>query len=430
MTDGWNYFGWVPTVSGWLSFSHAGSVQKSHYLLKASAFNNTLKNKKGIPALVAYQQRNLSDRPFASFPSFLHGSLVRRGYWEFFCCLRPSKKEGEENREVLALEGKIWVISSTSADVAEAQRIVNELRSFEKEDAEKFRKLLDESFTKAKVAWYCAEVCIRRDGLCQIGSISRSDSQIISDASASDPTSRRQANSWLCAFEIYSFIKDIFHRHKYHALDDDTIAPLIAISPNSDATLGIQYEDSLKAWSRATSHYLHSSVINFSRNTNRIEALQDAKGILSYLDSFQETHQKNAASPEINVSALESSIKNSIDKEDFVRKDWRALFAFVSLMILAPFAALTGALKDVVGKSIPQEIVNAYATAFLLILLVGWYVYIRRAVPMGLGFSWFGRANSLFLSALVAFPTLRRTVGYGLLVFAVALMYIVFKLLT
>jgi hypothetical protein len=411
----WPYLGWIPSVSGWLSFSHSGSVTTSHYVLKASAFNNTLPDKVGVQVLVIHQKRNLSDRPFSTFPLLAKLGSGKRGFWDFFACLKIGEEDGLQT-----LSGRVWVFSSAQHN-EEISKIANEignLKSLSEIEFSRLTQRLDKAASEGKCLWYCVPVLIYRNGLCGIGEVARSDT--------SEESTLRVATSRLCAFEVHSFVKDVFHKHKYHAPDDDTIAPMIEItSANSSDTNAARVE-----WAKKTTHYLHSTVVNFSRNTRQIEALQDAKGILSYLDSFQKTHQPNGTNPALNVMCLENSIKNSIDKEDFVRKDWRALFAFVTLMLLAPFAAVTGVLKGIVGDPVPSSVVSAYGLTCEMILLGGWYVYVRRAVPMGMGFSVIGRANSFVLYLLISYPRLRVPVAVlSLSVFA-AIVWFVIRLLT
>ena len=392
----WPYIGWIPTVSGWLSFSHAGSVAVSHYVLEASAFNNTLQDKIGIKALVVHQQRNLSDRPFSTFPLISQIGNGRRGLWDFFACLRELDKNGKQ-----VLCGRVWILSSAANDTAEQRKIAKKIASTQTLCEQEYISLETELDAACRGRlWYCISVEVFRDGTCRLSSVRRSDVENINDATSKG---LRVASSRLCAFEVHSFIKDVFHRHKYHAPDDDTIAPMVEISDEGKAS----DTTSLQEWAKRTTHYLHSSVISFSRNSLKIEMLQDAKGILCYLDSFQKTHQPNGADPAFNITCLENSIKNSIDKEDFVRKDWRALFTFITVMLLAPFASVTGILKGIAGDPIPSMLVSAYGLTCATILLGGWYVYIKRAVPMGMGFSVLGRAHSFLLSLIIAYPRSR-----------------------
>ena len=411
----WPYFGWIPSVSGWLSFSHAGSVTTSHYILKASAFNNTLPDKAGVQALVIHQNRNLSDRPFSTFPLLAKRGRGKRGFWDFFACLRINEGSGEQT-----LRGRVWVFSSTkqSEERSKIADCIAGLKTLPDTEFSNLQSRLDREAKEGKCLWYCVEVVIHRDGLCSIGEVTRSD--------ITEKSSLRVASSRLCAFEVHSFVKDVFHKHKYHAPDDDTIAPMIEITQSNRGDAATARLE----WAKKTTHYLHSTVVNFSRNTQQIEALQDAKGILSYLDSFQKTHQPNNPNPSLNVACLESSIKNSIDKEDFVRKDWRALFAFITVMLLAPFAAITGILKGVVAEPPPPSVISAYFLTCEALIVGGWYVYVKKAVPMGMGFSVIGRINSFILYLLISYPRLRVLAALCFLSGFAAIAYYVKHLLT
>lgn len=404
------YCGWIPTVSGWLSFSHAGSVQESHYILNSISFNNTLQNKNGLPVITSYQRRNLSDRPLSSFPKYFHTHQVRRGYWDFFTILVLNPKNSR-------MEGKVWIVSSLAKTnkIQESIDAIKSKNNYSEYDIDHLRKYIDSACMEAKAAWYCASTTISRDGTCDIYGISRSDAQILAEVREKEQninSEARKASDWLCAFETYSFLKDLFHRHKYHSLDDDTIAPLV--------------EKTTCDWAEKTKQCLHSSVIAFSRNTKEIEQLQDARGLLSYHTTFSIIHEKSDSElKKIPTTNLDNSIKNSIEKEDTARKDLRALHAFIFAALFIPFAVVKQFIPDFFEKN-SREIIISYGFIYFLSTLSGIWVYVKRSTMRNLGKTFFGRLNLLFLQFTIANPSTRIPLSIGLISISAALVYIVF----
>lgn len=288
-----SFAGWVPCITGQLSFSLIGTLTDSTTLNLASA------SEPNGPGPVRYiavaQQRRSSDLP-------LPGWIVQ-GFRAWAACdyillakTAPAKLpvwDGDDLRENLdhmgVLDGEVFVIPH-HVDGRAAHR-VNALRQSARNDITSYSSDLSNHISSDDgdtlisritddlgnppegVRIPRAQFRLYRTGELRVWIPS---SQVQGAHEIGVPADEGEAGLGpaLCR-QIYYFIKDATHRHYHHDPEADNILPLVASSPQDDVS-----------WRRETLWALVRAVLE-GRRRSELYAYKDALGVLSYADAFQ-----------------------------------------------------------------------------------------------------------------------------------------------
>lgn len=245
------YTGWVPNVSGYLSFSHIGGLPVRNRTFSENIYPATrfLEDAKFISLI---QERNLSDRPNIGYIN----ANPANGRFTFLLQAEPIFEQS--NRY---LSGIIFCVpKSLDAQLHELHEEVidNHLTSPTRISGLTAHALT--LYSKNGAAFFAVNFKLEDNGIVVIGSIANAE-----------PNS---GDGQLRAFEAYSFLKDVLHGHRFH-------------SPTDDALLELTPDDSSKPdlWADRVAKNLHRSVISSFRSTLASAQVQGL-GKLSYLNSF------------------------------------------------------------------------------------------------------------------------------------------------
>lgn len=287
-------------MSGYLSFSHIGGMPVRNRTFAEDIHPPTkfLEDEKYISLL---QVRNLSDRPTVGpinsnpangrFRFLLQAELVNsvpcRQLAGIVVCAPAALSEPiSKLHEAARLN-----TPSTSSSLA-AAAIVN------------LQHQLGTSF-------FAVSFTLADDGVIELDSMA--------NASPTD------AGGPLRAFEAYSFIKDVLHRHRFHSPTDDALLELTANSAN------------INLWADRAARNLHRSVISSFRSTSP-SAQVDGLGKLSYLESFMKVLERRKITLDLLVStgSLRSAIEANQSRGILEREEKSLLLAY--MMSLAAIA--------------------------------------------------------------------------------------------
>ncbi len=309
------YAGWVPTVSGSLSFRHVGEANHPTPSIYANvAVGNTR-------LIVAYQRRPLSDILFAPI---LHFLLRISGSFWFVVAASGKGEPGSANK----LEGKVHIYKTREdwRQRAEEQirpRIleINELRLADDQKAasERIQAAYDETVAALEAT---SDIQLEFE-LDRSGEVSLTrptyrdaDLQYMSEQYAS--ALAQDFPKWI-ADQSYFFLRDITHRHQHHRANEDTI--LILQSRDQE---GVR-------WRQNIIYSLYYQIIRAKRANHGYSNIQ-AKGILGYCMSFKAICKRQLGSVKLdalsayNDDALIASIDAKIE-EDNARDGTRQIHA-------------------------------------------------------------------------------------------------------
>lgn len=327
--------GWIPTITGNLSFSTIGTGQNPPKLFqKFHAFD-------GVHYTVAAQKRRTSDSLFGRLGDWLDRRGDRQGYTVFVLFGASQKANGHS------------VISGPCIEVSHSTYLKNEqyLKDLTfKNDIDAFEKSFLQALEKFKSAscepsGVISAVEVHRSGQATI----EIDDELYTDA----------ADQKMLASQVYFFLRDICHVHQHHADSSDTISDVTDCTKEDDA------------WKRETLYSLYRWVIQQKR-AKRVEAYFSAKGVLSYAHTFQKTHpikDKNFDRDyfrEATVESIEAGLEKATYEEATKRKFTETLLIRTLPLLALAFALLTPLYTAPTGVDLTREQV-------LLAEFSGWF---------------------------------------------------------
>jgi hypothetical protein len=271
-----SFHGWVPTAVGLLSYSIAGlSSYPSRVVFKGDledAGNN----------FIGFQSRNLSDTsiPFVAerlylkrlFDKWIYG---KSGDFVFVCVMRHWREDDTLKGKVFCIQRKHWRERAR----AEVRLIMDTLTS-DPPDYHLGQIVFDRIESDVT---FSARFTVKRNGTCTIDL-----EKMPADVSAfGDPEQT-------FASQVYFFVRDLLHTHKFH-------------SPSTDKIIDVHRED----WKKAVNYALARKAIRL-RRTGRPFDLYNALGIISYLTAFREKVMTEEEKKEVPLSleTFADSIKN------------------------------------------------------------------------------------------------------------------------
>ncbi|SLN23128.1 hypothetical protein ROJ8625_00920 [Roseivivax jejudonensis] len=309
-----DYLGWVPTVTGNLSFTTIGT----------GSFPNRCVRKDIGRTVFVLQRRDLLDVlvPYSEgtdvakfFREFLANHLIGISGNFWFVLELSVSDDGEES------SGTVFVVPQ-----AKNSDLIQRLKAWFKSDDDSFNERLKRD-TRESACWAVA-VSIERPG--------KSGVSMLSDVGRVDGFGAHL--EYVLANQAFYFLKDICHVHQHHHQTHDAITKLVP-------TAG--YEAGAERWVDETLFSLYRAIIRFKRYKNE-KALFRAAGILAYAQSFYRAYGERSPSAKMfHVDELEKSLEVSREQiKHFDQKRYTSIetfrnffFALAGLFTAAVFYA-------------------------------------------------------------------------------------------
>lgn len=309
------FFGWVPTVSGYLSFSVLGSASQPTPVTNANIADSQDRY------ILCYQKRPSTDAIFPLLMNLLprlregDGDAVgmRRESALWFVCLAHCEKgrpDGDRalNGTVFIFEDSVWK-EEAREKVSDEQ---NNLLALDNSSCGVLRESFGRSYNTLNQVLSCesaiyANFCLERNGILKLevfdhGSGPNRENQV--DIRGFNPKSDEASIADL-ASQIYFYIRDISHNHQHHDAKSDQLT-----------TLYPENSDDKSLWLRRTYYHLMTHVID-RRRTRDHAALESALGMLTYAKILHD----------LAVSSIDSE-KTS---EKFGKKSYKKEFLIKSI---------------------------------------------------------------------------------------------------
>lgn len=304
------YTGWIPNVSGCLSFSHIGGLTVRNRIISEDVFPPT-KFLEDAPYLSLLQRRNLSDRPAIG----LAHANPEKGRLTF---LLIAELRGDQQSTPTSMAGVIVFAPTKLGRPLEDlhEQLKSEQLHSLQDVADGPLKGLSNQLGEA----FCAiHFDLFVDGVVALRPISR----LLPDDDMGP----------IIAFEAYSFLKDVLHKHRFHSGTDDATLEL--------TPCGIK--DPL--WAERVVRNLHRSVIASFR-TARPASQVDGLGKLSYLESFLGVIDKRRLTVSRGYaltplrSALEAHQARAALERDEKNLAWSYILSMAAIVVPVIFVTL------------------------------------------------------------------------------------------
>jgi hypothetical protein len=279
--------GWIPTVSGALSFSALGDA---NYLPRAISANRSDRHTR---YLVCFRGRDCSDIVLP-FKKILGPKLLGLQGKLWFVCIASSTSVIAGDQDTI--NGRVFIFSNKTKWNDELLPILrsaqNRLRAYQygidgalqNYFQQTFDELIDElpSLSSFNVVF-----AISRKGFCEIHV--EDDMKISNDAPRiPDIQPRRNHVTHILAAQIFFFLRDIGHRHQHHNPNTDTIVDVWPDNP----------EDPFE-WKLQTLFSLYRKVISYKRLRER-SSFASSLGVVAYADTFRGIIEFDAPAAERN----------------------------------------------------------------------------------------------------------------------------------
>lgn len=301
------YLGWIPNVSGYLSFSHIGGLPIRHRVIEEKIHPPT-RFQKGSETVSLWQERNLSDRPELGWLKW----DTAKGLHHFL--LQGMLTTASSGRRCLT--GVIISVPSELSKYllsAHAGFIEGRL-PIDQSLATRYSSVLTYLEQNTAGGHYALSFHLEEDGIVEM--------QSLANAAPSDRHGR------LLALEAYSFLKDVLHKHRFHNASDDAMLELVEAQDVGDPV-----------WYQSVIRNLHRSVIASFRSASRL-AQANALGKLAYLDSFLSVLERRKIQPQpgISVATLREGLMQhqACGREEDEQKNLFVSYSLSALAIAVP----------------------------------------------------------------------------------------------
>jgi hypothetical protein len=352
-TVGLSYAGWVPTITGQLSFSLIGLGGAAPGCVTANVEFQDIRAGHPRRRVAVIKRRVTRDLPVTFFPipdifRSIAAEFVLLG--ETRSAARPIIRDGkitERDDEIGVLTGDILVVPYHPKQRGAEKSLVNKIRRHIAAIGDSAPRAVvgTDADLKMEMGEWKAEaalkdlklVCARfelyRTGEFRLKIV---DSLPVVGTNEED----QSAFDSIIASQIYYFVKDIAHRHYHHRPASDNLLPLTAITADDD--LG---------WRRETLWSLARAVLEM-RRSGRLPGHKSALGVLAYAEAFQgllaKTHRTSKSAPTFELTDeiacydfthTRQSLDATIAEKSFIHSQWSGIQTFLVGTCLA-FAAL------------------------------------------------------------------------------------------
>lgn len=355
-----SFAGWIPTITGHLSFSLIGLSGSAPGTVVANASSGAIEGRPSTLRHVAVcQSRRTRDLPW---PFYLRSSAkaeyillgTSKSATRPVLATDGSNAVEEHSDDVGALCGRIYVVPH-HRDAAAAARAA--LRSIKKAIAlagdeaprggagqlgglsGKVRQILQDASAKGVVA-LGADFQLYRTGEFRL-SLDSNEPTIADDEV---PQNGARFN-YLLASQIYYFTKDIAHRHYHHESSSDNLLPIVGAGPGDD-----------ESWRRETLWSLARAVLEMRRRRH-LAGHKSALGILAYAEAFQgllaqvqrrengDGFERISSGPIYDFTHTRMSLDATIEEQDYRKSFWAQFQAVIIATVLAGGALWIGAVQ-------------------------------------------------------------------------------------
>lgn len=267
------YRGWVPTVTGRLSFSHFGN-NELHDTRDANRSDRAKRY------LLVFQRRDTSDI-FLPFRRHLGQLLFKLSGDLIFVCLAETKDRKDDRQAFLT--GTLFMVTRERwrADVREPMRKArNFLRAYRYDgDGQSIETYFAQTLqTAAQICsrncCFQASFCLHRNGTVDI--TLQNPMELAPDAPPLPDTQGRADHvRHILAAQLFFFLKDIGHRHKHHDNKTDTIVDLYDLDVDNEIS-----------WRLSTLYSMYRRIISNKRGYN-VGSQFKSLGLLAYAKAFK-----------------------------------------------------------------------------------------------------------------------------------------------
>lgn len=291
--------GWIPTVTGNLSFIAFGDTDYPKRFRRCG----TPKNR-----FCVIQERSLLDIALPlPFGGWLAGkvrelvarSLLKRTGDFFFVIL------GEFIESKDCLSGYAFIIPSRES--------LHDRNRVEVKFVSLARKISSDRIAYEAAAEFFQEIClgaanfsIYRTGECSV------------ETSWNYNSTRDRETEEILANQLFFFLKDTFHRHQHHDPTHDAIIMAFPVVDEDD-----------QSWIQKTQHRLYRQIIRYKRYRDH-KTLYRASGVLAYTKAFERNFRKTNQIRDFTTDELEESL--SVRREEIQHFDQLRLSRHQSLL--------------------------------------------------------------------------------------------------
>lgn len=328
------FCGWVPTITGHLSFSTIGLGRNPRKLFKR------FMSVGGQRYTVVCQKRRISDSLFGPLGDFINYLGGREGYSVYTFIGECSSADGYD-----LLQGPC--IELTLNEYRQLKPHFSELSTAQPD-------VFDEVFRK-----FAMEVASRGSSrlgaVCAVSLVRSGQITIMVDDDEIQSANQQK----LIASQAYFFMRDISHLHQHHAPTTDTI---LDVTPLADGT---------DAWKRETLYSLYRWVIQQKRAKSEA-AFLGAQGVLAYAKAFEMVHCNPLPKdlPKYLHEPTLASVEAGIEQSSYIERT-RSSFSNAIFTKVIPFAGLAIAALSPLYSEPSGEQVSADQAA--LAIFAGWF---------------------------------------------------------
>jgi hypothetical protein len=309
------YAGWVPTVSGNLSFTMVGNTSHPK---KARTANVEVENKRYI---LSEQRRVLGDITFPWLPQPLYDTLCdfiayRKGLHARFRFVFRGMTDKPQGSMETQLQGRVYIFvdddnywENIRPSICRAVVRMNQAAKNGRDGTAEAREAYDEIAKTLDKASAVVDVCLHRNGCCFVAEpmhVEQSELAFVFDT---------EDERWTVASQSFYFIKDLAHRHSHHHRRTDTICDLYFYHERGwPSEEGEGHRASpLEDWRNLSLYSIYRVIIGLKRDFPN-KAFERGDGLLAYAESFRRICDARAAKadkpdfPETHVHEVRQSI--------------------------------------------------------------------------------------------------------------------------
>jgi hypothetical protein len=261
--------GWIPTVSGRLSFSVFGNTANPTQAFSANVADRETRY------LASYQVRDTSDVLLPARRIF--GPLLFKTDGQFCFAFYATTEDIEQNSQEYLIGKAFMFYGSSRAKeiVPEIQVFQDYLRQFFHDNPNSLKSYCEDRFDL--LMNYSEERCVFSADIriCRTGTTDIFIKWPLRPKPGAPqfPADAARLTHMLAA-QIFFFLKDLGHRHQHHDQKTDTIVDLYEIDTDDDT-----------GWRRSTLYNIYRKVIIYKRDPH-ISIFDHCLGLIAYADSF------------------------------------------------------------------------------------------------------------------------------------------------
>lgn len=307
-----DFRGWIPTVTGRLSFSIVGD---SVFPTKSITSNVSGQSSRYV---ITYQKRNALD---VLVPPIVARNLLGLSGDLWFVCIAKCSNDASKSDDIL--EGILFLHTrglwrgNAEKLVKAAQRSLDE---YSLADHGRLSNHFDEDFTSLMnrlkpLSVFYSNFSLTRSGIVKINVPEDVQEHVNSKAPTfpTNPSLRKERFHTVCSQQFF-FLKDISHVHQHHVPSTDTMIDLY------------YFEGDDFRWRCEILRFLQRRILQFKRTPSQ-GTINAAFGLLSYAQSFIRVckEEKHTIEPQWFYDNLMGSLKSAQEKvsteiQDKIRK--------------------------------------------------------------------------------------------------------------